>query len=234
LRAADKNLQMIRLVAKRLGPLLNKVAFLGGAATALLITDRAMPSIRPTLDVDVIVKVVRRSEYYKLEESLRSLGFVQLVGENDPVCRWSIEGIIVDVMPTIQEILGFSNRWYSPALENAQTVLLDDEVKILLVTAPYFLATKIEAFYGRGRNDYLFSHDIEDIVTLIDGDPEILGQIKNSPPDLKRFLSKAVREFLKTEGFLESLPGHLLPDSASQARITIIIERLQQVASVNG
>lgn len=225
---------MIRLVAKRLGPLLNKVAFLGGAATALLITDRAMPSIRPTLDVDVIVEVITRSEYYKLEESLRSLGFVQLAGEQDPVCRWSIEGIIVDVMPTSQEILGFSNRWYSPALKNAQTVMLDDEVKILLVTAPYFLATKIEAFYGRGRNDYLFSHDIEDIVTLIDGDPGILGQIKSSPPDLKRFLSKAVQELLKTEGFLESLPGHLLPDSANQARIPIITERLQQIASVNG
>jgi len=31
------------------------------------------------------------------------------------------------------------------------------------------LATKLEAFRGRGKGDHLLSRDLEDVVTLIDG-----------------------------------------------------------------
>jgi len=46
-----------------------------------------------------------------------------------------------------------------------------------MVLAPYFLATKLEAFDGRGKGDYLSSHDIEDIVAVLDGRPEILDEL---------------------------------------------------------
>ena len=39
IKAGDANLAMVKYVAERLGPLLQKVVFLGGAATGLLITD---------------------------------------------------------------------------------------------------------------------------------------------------------------------------------------------------
>ena len=45
----------IKAIAKKLGPLRERVVFLGGATTGLLITDPAAPPIRPTEDVDVIV-----------------------------------------------------------------------------------------------------------------------------------------------------------------------------------
>jgi hypothetical protein len=85
---------------------------------------------------------------------------------------------------------------------------------IRLVTAPYFLATKIEAFKGRGRGDYLTSHDLEDIIIVLDGRPEIVTEIKNSSADLIKFLSNSFQNFLTTEGFLEAIPGHLLLDPA--------------------
>ncbi len=69
------NIKMLRTVARRLGPLRERVVFLGGCATYLLITDTAIPEIRPTLDVDVIVEIVSRLEYYKLEKKLQELGF---------------------------------------------------------------------------------------------------------------------------------------------------------------
>mgnify|MGYP001576473414 CR=1 FL=1 len=73
-RTHRANIELINTVANRLGPLLDKVVFLGGAATGLLITDTAAPDVRPTLDVDVIVEISSRMEYYRLEESLRTLG----------------------------------------------------------------------------------------------------------------------------------------------------------------
>ncbi len=162
LGAPLSNLEMIKIVAFRLGSLRKRVAFLGGSATGLLITDSAAPEVRPTRDVDIIVEIASRLEYYKLEEKLRNLGFVQSMERDDPVCRWKVEKIKVDVMPTNEDILGFSNRWYSGAIKYSKLIELDANLEIRLVTAPYFLATKLEAFSGRGRGDFLCSDDIAD------------------------------------------------------------------------
>jgi hypothetical protein len=136
-------------------------------------------------------------------------------------------------MPTDENILGFSNRWYLPAIKNSVTIELEPDFEIRLVTAFYFLATKLEAFFGRGKGDYLVSHDLEDIINLINGRVEIVEEIKNSEADLKEFIANTFQEFLDEELFLEALPGHLLPDQASQARLSIILERIKKVAGVS-
>lgn len=115
LTALRTNLAMIELVARRLGELRKEVVFVGGASTALLITDPAAPDVRATTDVDVIVEVASTFDYYRLADKLRFLGFAEDTGEEAPMCRWRIDGIAVDVMPTDEGILGFSNRWYLPA-----------------------------------------------------------------------------------------------------------------------
>ncbi len=112
IKAGDVSLVMVRSVAERLGPLRKKAVFLGGAATALLITDEATPEVRATKDVDIIVEVLSKSDYYQLEETLRSLGFTQSMEEDAPLCRWVINDTKVDVMPTDEKILGFTNKWY--------------------------------------------------------------------------------------------------------------------------
>ena len=232
-RAVESNLAMIRHVAARLGHLRERVVFLGGAATALLITDEAAPDVRVTVDVDVIVEIASRGDYYRLAESLRAAGFSEDTREGAPVCRWLVEGIAVDVMPTDAEILGFSNQWYQQALENSVVQQVSDDMAIRLVTAPYFLATKIDAFHNRGADDYIASHDMEDIITLLDGRPEIVDEVRDAPEDVKIFLSKKFGEFLNNRSFLDALPGHLLPDSASQQRVPILMERIKALASLN-
>lgn len=231
-RAVKTNLEMIRHVAKRLGDLRDRMVFLGGAATALLITDRAAPDVRVTTDVDVIVEVASRLDYYHLAESLRNLKFTEDTGEDAPLCRWTIDGIAVDVMPTDEEILGFSNHWYSLALRFATTLEIAEEMAIRVVTGPYFLATKIEAFNNRGKGDFMASHDMEDIITLLDGRPEIGEEVRAAAVKVKEFLARSFREFLQKRDFLEALPGHLPPDSASQRRIPLLIERIREIAEI--
>jgi hypothetical protein len=108
IKAGEANLEMVRHVAECLGPLLRDVVFLGGAATALFITDEAAPEVRPTKDVDVIVETLTRSDYYIVEEKLRSLGFTQPMEEDSPICRWVIQGVNIDVMPTDEKITRIS------------------------------------------------------------------------------------------------------------------------------
>jgi len=223
------NIEMIIQAARLLGDLREKMAFLGGATTGILITDPAAPELRPTLDIDVIIEIISITEYYQLETALRSLGLKQSMKKGDPICRWMTSEIILDVMPTDEDILGFSNQWYSDALKNSMTYEIEKNLSIKIVTAPYFLATKIEAFFGRGKNDYLFSHDMEDIISVIDGRKEIIEEVKNSPEELRTFLSETFKAFLQNDSFIESLSGHLLPDAASQARLPILVQRIEKL-----
>ena len=223
---------MIKKIAERLGSLRSKVDFLGGSATGFHITDRAEPEIRATKDVDIIVEVASIVGYHKLEITLRELGFFQKMQEDDPICRWYIDDVMVDVMPTDENILGFSNRWYLPAIKNSVTIELEPNLEIQIVTAPYFLGTKLDAYFGRGRGDYLTSHDMEDIINFINGRVEILEDIQNSEQDLRAFIIKCLQGFLEDELFLEALPGHLLPDQASQGRRSIILERIKKIVGL--
>jgi hypothetical protein len=191
----------------------------------MLITDPGAAPVRPTVDVDAIVELVSYTEWMALGVRLRQLGFEQ----SAPLCRWIYRELILDLMPTDSAILGFSSRWYPQALENAETVEVSDH-RIRLISAPYFLATKLEAFHGRGRFDYGMSRDIEDIVTVVDGRSEIAAEVEQSASSLQQYLSAEFSTLLFERDFLEALPGHLLPDTVSQQRIRIVLTRMQQIA----
>lgn len=223
---------MIRHVAARLGPLLERVVFLGGAVTGLLLTDTAAPEARFTEDVDVVVAVDSRAGYYRLEETLRDLAFTHV---REVICRWNIAGVLVDVMPTDATILGFSNRWYPGVLETATRVPLGDSLAVRLVTAPYFVATKLEAFSDpkwEGSGDYFASRDMADVIAVLDGRPELTSEIAATGDDVRLFLSEEVRRLLADADFREALSGHLMPDDASQRREPQLLQRLEAIAEL--
>jgi hypothetical protein len=215
-------------MAAKLKPLLPEITFVGGCTTGLLITDPAASPVRATDDVDVIVEVASYAEYSRFSKRLRSLGFSEDTSEDAPICRWLVDQMKLDVMPTDEKILGFSNRWYKPAIETADLVPLGG-FELRVVTAPYFLATKLEAFRGRGKDDFDASSDLEDIVTLLDGRPTIVEEVANSSAPLRRYVGREVGKLLDNHEFLDSLPGHLAGDPISQSRISIILEILRSL-----
>jgi predicted nucleotidyltransferase len=223
---SNPNLARLVAAAEKLKPLLGEIAFVGGCVTGLLLTDPAASPVRPTLDVDAIVAASSYADFTLLEGRLRELGFHQPHSEGTPICRWMCGDLILDLMPTDISVLGFTNRWYRPALENAQIRAIG-QLEVRVITAPYFLATKLEAFRGRGKNDFLMSHDLEDLVTVVDGRAELVDEVRISPVDLRKYLSDAFRELLSNRDFVEALPGHLLPDLASQQRVGLVVERMK-------
>jgi hypothetical protein len=230
MRTTDPNLILLTRAVTHLGPLVDRMVFLGGCATALLLTDPAAPEVRPTQDVDVITEVGSLTDYYRLAEGLREAGFVEDQSPGAPLCRWCASEVILDIMPTDEHVFGFGNRWYRPALANAQPIDLPTGQRIRVVTAPYFLATKLEAFAGRGGDDYLASPDLEDIVTLVDGRAELGGELTQADADLRQFLAMRLSTLLATPPFLEALSAHLPPDAASQARLPILLDRIRLMA----
>ena len=229
---ANRNLELLTSVARLLRPLLNDLVFVGGCTTALLITDEAAAEVRPTYDVDSIARITSYAEYAAFSERLRRLGFAEDHSDGAPICRWTHGEIRLDVMPTDERILGFSNRWYISAMESAQEVQLESDLTIRVVTAPFFLGTKLEAFKGRGNADYFASHDLEDVIAVIDGRPSLLRELQHSPNELKIYVAGEVRKLIGKQEFMDALPGYLLPDPASQARLGILLETLQKMASL--
>ena len=232
-RTVNPNLNIMVTAATRLGELRDDMVFIGGCAAGLLITDPAAPEVRYTIDVDVIVEVVSRAEFYRLEEKLRERGFQQIMQEDAPICRWRAEDVTLDVMPTDSEILGFGNRWYGPALENAEHMVIQNGIEVNMITAPYFLGTKMEAFLARGNGDYYGSHDLEDMIAVIDGRPELIDEIQNGSDKLKNYLAEEFNNLIQDDSFIEAIPGHLPPDPASQDRTEIIMKRLQRIIDLN-
>lgn len=219
----EQNIETVARVATYLQDLIEEVVFVGGSSAAFLITDEDIVTVRQTLDVDVIVEVINLSEYYRFEKRLRKLGFEP--DPEGPMCRFLIGGIKVDVMPDNEEILGFSNRWYRTAIDTAENHSIGD-IEIRVVSAPLFLATKLEAYHGRSEGDYLGSHDMEDILAVVDGRPTIIRDCFTAPGDVKAYLHDNFAALLADDEFINVLPGFVDP-SGGIARADVVRERLQ-------
>jgi hypothetical protein len=140
---------------------------------------------------------------------------------------------VLDVMPLDEKVLGFTNIWYQPAIDKAEEHEIIPGMTIKVISAPYFCATKLEAFKGRGAGDYLASHDLEDIITVIDGRAEIVDEISSAPEDVRDYIAGKIAGLLENKQFLDALPGYLLPDDASQGRMRILMVRLTEIAEMN-
>lgn len=171
-------------------------------------------------------------QYARLEEALRDRGFVNA---RDVICRWNVAGVIVDVMPTDETILGFGNRWYEAVINSATNYDLGAGLTIRLITAPCFIATKLEAFahpHRQGHGDFLLSRDMQDIVAVIDGRPEFVSEAKIAAENVRLFLSQSFRRLRQEPDFLDALPGHLPPDDASQQRLPLLKRRCAELGSL--
>jgi len=224
----DPNLLLLENAARLLRPVLDELVFVGGSIAGLLITDPGSAGVRPTLDVDAISEVASYAEYAGLSERLRALGLREDTSEDAPACRWRSGELVLDVMPTDPRILGFSNRWYAPAVSAAQQVAVAG-LTVRVVTPVYFVATKLEAFRGRGQGDYAASHDLEDILAVVDGRSELVQEVQAAEEDVRGYIASEVGHLLSARAFTDALPGFLLPDAASQRRVPIVRHRLEQL-----
>jgi hypothetical protein len=153
------------------------------------------------------------------------------VSEGAPICRWILDDVKVDIMPMRDPTGTLSDRWFELAVASSQLTSVQGQT-IRIVTAPCFVAMKIDAFKDRSGGDYMGSHDIEDIITVVDGREGLAGELGESPRDLREFVAATIRGFLSDTRFLDSLPGHLPPDWASQQRLQALIGKLERIAEL--
>ena len=100
-----------------------------------------------------------------------------------------------------------------------------------MVTPALFIATKLDAFQGRGGGAIVASHDLEDIIAVVDGRPEIGSDVAAAGADVRDYIGTEIRALLDAPNSVEAFGGFLLPDAASQGRPSLLDARLRALYS---
>lgn len=184
----SRNLVRLQAVAQALGPLRERVVFVGGATVNLYAAaPLGTPEPRVTDDVDCIVEVAPQAAFYRLEEELRALGFTNDI-ESGVICRWRVGQLVVDIMPTEGDILGFSNPWYPEGFAHAIDYQLPDRTTIRILSPVYFLATKLVALRDRGWEDLRLSQALEDLVHVVDNRPQLIQEVAAADEGVRNYI----------------------------------------------
>ncbi|MGA0555465.1 hypothetical protein ACO2Q8_02365 [Larkinella sp. VNQ87] len=220
--AQDVNVTHLCRVADALATLEEKFVFVGGATVQLYATDLAAAEARPTQDIDVVVALVNYNDPAKLEVKILQLGFLNDI-MSDVICRYIYQGITVDIMPTESSVLGFTNKWYSEGLAHTVDYQIGKAYSIPILSAPYFLATKLEDFKSQRHGaDLRGNSDFEDIVYLFDNRVELADEIKASPVSVRSYLVNEIQQLLQHPNRHECISVHLEYATASPRTDRII------------
>ena len=221
---------MMEKVANAMGAeFLREVVFVGGCVTELLLDDAlTLERVRLTEDVDLIVQVIGRGAWYQLQQRLKEHGFSEKIG-NEPICTMWLDDLRVDFMPVDLSILGFSNKWYLDGFNTAQDFMLTKKITIRLIHPVYFIATKFEAYLGRGKNDPLSSSDIEDILTLLDGRELLQDELGKAQQEVKNYIAYEFKQLVGNTGFEFALSSAANGD---REREILLFKRIEKIVNL--
>jgi predicted nucleotidyltransferase len=227
---AEAPIAAMKAVAERLDGLGLDYAFLGGSVVSLLLDHPELSPVRATDDVDVVIEVVSQARYAEIEQKLRALKFDHDMRQGAPRCRWVLGDLTVDIMPAAGDFLGLNTAWFREALASATPRMVPGGT-LRVVSPAGFIATKYVAFLDRGAGDYCASHDLEDLITVIDGREEIVEEVAAADPALCAYVTKAMAALVSSDDFMEALSGHLPADAASQGRLAGLRRKLTSIAA---
>ncbi|HAU1766426.1 TPA: hypothetical protein JBJ36_02890 [Legionella pneumophila] len=200
-----QNNEALYKAATLLKDLNEQVVYVGGRIVGLLITDLIEDDVRPTYDIDVALDLGRTDivAHYSLQKKLESLGFKP---DGNVNCRYILDDFMIDIMYTDGVLQGINSNWYQAGFDNAIEIQIKDK-KIKILNAVYFIATKLEAFTDRAykNNDYWDCKDLEDIINVINGRPELLVEIMNSPNEVVQFISGYFKKLIEDPKWFEAI-----------------------------
>jgi predicted nucleotidyltransferase len=219
------NIAVVAEVAEALKDVKDQMVFVGGAVVSLYTDDPAADEIRPTQDIDMALNIVNLSHWEKVQEQLAALGF-----HPDPfghaICSYKYKDIPVDIISTGEGPIGSTNRWFKIGFDNLwMAKAKEQELKIL--SAPCFLATKFEAFNDRG-SDYRSSHDMEDIIYVLDNRMGIVEEIEKDDPRIANFIKEQLQKIISKGMMQEVLIAHIHPLMLEE-RLPIVEEKIKQI-----
>ena len=204
----QRNLDRLAVVARTLRELNDEVVYVGGAVVSLYVPIEQTSHSRPTDDIDVVIELATYSAYSHLLDRLTAKGFIQSPSD-DVICRFRLQGFIIDVMTTQDIGMGSPNRWYANGFRTSIRQSIQPDVSIRILSPAYFLATKLEAYFSRGQQEPYASKDMEDIIFLIDHCTNLQESITSAELVLRLYFAEAAQRLSRTRNLTDIILGHI-------------------------
>lgn len=106
-----------------------------------------------------------------------------------------------------------------------------NDVEVSVFELPYFIASKLEAFTTRGKRDWLASHDLEDVIAVIDGSTTAQEELSNTEGALARYLRAELGRLAKQPDADEIIMAHLTPGPTAHGRAERIAHILEHLTT---
>lgn len=133
----------------------------------------------------------------------------------------------IDIVPSTRWVLGFTNRWYAGLAADSRIVPLSEGRTIRIPNLPRFLATKLEAYADPRRawsGDPRSSHDVEDVLAVLDGCRRIEDELRSAGHEVENFLRSGFAALLADPAFVEAVDG-FARDAGRASRILGVMRR---------
>ncbi len=104
-------------------------------------------------------------------------------------------------------------------------------MQVRIASAPYLIASKLEAFNNHGDNDLRVSEAITDIGSVLDGRAELCREVAESTEELQAFIRSQFKRLIESQDFLSDLEAHLPRDDYSGARTPFIRQRILDIVN---
>lgn len=225
----SRNLSQIIRVAEGLGSQASHIVFTGAGTLELYLDDPAAPEVHPASSVSGIFRGQTLLEFYAFTRELGSLGFVRLDPADSLPVNWAYGQVPVRLYPSHPEPAGFRNRWFEEGVFHARSCQLSEQLRIRILTSPYFMAAKMEAFQQRGGGHFRSSPDFEDIVFLLAYCTRIRQEIEASFYSVRDYIRSQMQRYLQHPALVEGI-YQVLPFDASEWELRKVLEVMQQVA----
>ncbi len=201
-------IEKIKKISNAVESIGEKAVFVGGAVAQFYVEHNETENIRFTKDVDLVFEILSFGQLERIRQNLTGAGFKQTM-DNKVLCRFSYHDILVDVMSVSEVGWAPGNIWFKKGFSKAQAKKIGD-FEILLLPLSYYLATKFSAFNDRGIADPYLSHDLEDIVYVLDNNPEFCNMLQiNDGEDVRIYLKENLKKLIDSTKIKEAVIGHL-------------------------
>ena len=77
---------------------------------------------------------------------------------------------------------------------------------------------------------FVASHDLEDIINVVDGRQGLVDEISGATQDLREYLRNRFADLLAAPNFIDLLPGMIFPDESHAERTQLVAEKIRLLA----
>jgi hypothetical protein len=204
------------------------MVFVGGATMPLYVDEQGGAVLRETLDVDVMVEAGSYAEFAALEERLWASGFHQELTGHGPRCRWLKQDRVYDIVDIRTDHP--DDRWARPSGEGLCRHTLPSGREIPILGPGRFLAAKVAALKQRGGRYWYESSDFEDIVLILESNPQLQPWLANTPSDAVLAVAEWAQTAILRPGLRDDLEGTVTHGIDRDERVRVVLERLHWLA----